>query len=206
MSQKSWFARKVQEVKNKGIGLLWLLFAGFWIWILFQLLYAFYGFSFFTWIQTLPYVYDVFQYFSIAITSKSDIGMFYLFLFSSLFFLPIPLEVLYLTLATQIDPTTLATYAVLGIMAGQVINYWLGRGFSIIFRSMLKKSTQKKAQEKLAKYGGFAIVTMHTIPFPFQLFNTITGLFKYPFLKWLLYATIGILIKHVILIAIALNV
>ena len=167
---------------------------------------AFILWIFLTWIQSIPYLYGPLQYFTQSIGSQSNRGIFYLFLFSSLFFLPIPLEVLYLTLATKIDPTFLATHAVLGILAGQVVNYLLGRLFGFTLRPILKKSTQKKAKEKLAKYGGFAVFTIHSIPFPFQIFNVVTGLFKYPLYRWMPCMSLGILLKFVVLMSIAVNV
>ncbi len=206
MAKRSKIRKFFEDLKDKGIGILWILFAGFWVWVLFQMLYIFYEFSFFEWIQTVHYVWGPFQYFVTTIGSGTALGIFYLFLFSSLFFLPVPLEVLFLTLARRADPVFIATYAILGILVGQVINYMLGRLFSIIFIAMLKRSTQKSAKEKLAKYGGFSIGAVHLIPFPFQIFNVVTGLFKFPFWNWLMYATIGLVLKHVILVGIALSV
>ena len=96
---KQKIKRKYKEIKrdltNKAVAIIFFMFAGFVFWIFMQLLYTFYDFSLFEWVKGLPYVYDIFSHVFNEIQRKSDIGIFYLFTITSLFFLPVPLEVLF---------------------------------------------------------------------------------------------------------------
>ncbi len=185
--------------KNKTIALFAFLSAGFAFWILIQLLYLFYGFSLISWIKSIPYVTLIFSHIFTEITAKTEPGIFYLFSGSSLFFFPVPLEILFLNMLKEISFSLLFPSVLLGIIAGQIINYLLGRFFGFVFRPFLKKKTKEKIKKKLEKYGIFAVFIIHILPFPFQLFNLICGIFRYRVFKWFSFMTLGLLVKHIIL-------
>ena len=88
--------RSLWNLEQKLIGILFLILAGFGIWVLFETFYFFYGFDVFDWFRSLPYVYPLFRYVFDEIASQSQIGLYYLFAFSSLFVFPVPLELVYL--------------------------------------------------------------------------------------------------------------
>ncbi|MBT3408924.1 hypothetical protein HN415_09685 [Candidatus Woesearchaeota archaeon] len=204
MPKKSKFKKKVNEIRNdlidKIIAITLFAIAGFFMWALVQLLVYFYDFELLLWIQNLPYAYSTFHYFFDEISTRSDLGIFYLFLFSSLFFLPIPLEALYFAMLKEgLTLHKTFTLVVLGMVIGQIINYMLGRILGFIFISFIKKKTRKNIQKKLSKYGILAVTTVHLIPFPFQIFNFISGILKYNFLKWLFFMIVGLSIKHLIM-------
>lgn len=203
---KAAFRRFVQNVKDKFMGILFLLISGFFIWLFFDLLYMFYGFSVMEWVKGLPYVYDTFSYFFAEIKAQTDLGIFYLFMFSSLFFLPVPLEALYFNLLRQGFPyEKIFIISVLGLLAGQVINYMLGRILGFVFVHFMEEKTRMGIKRKLTKYGVFAITFVHMIPFPFQVFNFISGMLKYSFLRIVFFAALGLAIKHVAMIWIYLR-
>ncbi|MBD3354735.1 hypothetical protein GF361_01980, partial [Candidatus Woesearchaeota archaeon] len=187
------------SLKNKTVALLAFLFAGFAFWILVQLLYIFYGFSLLNWLKSLPYITLIFSHMFAEITAKTEIGIFYLFSGSSLFFLPVPLEILFLNMLKDISFSILLPSVLLGIIAGQIINYFLGRFFGFVFRPFLKKRTKEKIRKRLEKYGIFAVFLIHILPFPFQFFNLVCGIFRYRFFKWFSFMTLGLLVKHIIL-------
>ena len=59
-----------------------------------------------------------------------------MFMFSSLFFLPIPLEALYFAMLKEgLTFSNTFRLVVLGMVVGQIINYMLGRGLGFIFIS-----------------------------------------------------------------------
>jgi membrane protein YqaA with SNARE-associated domain len=188
----------ITDLQNKLAAMLFFIFSGVCFWLLMLLLDYFWGFSLVDWVKDLPYVYGTFTHFVEHIKSKTDLGIFYVFAISSLFFLPIPLEALYFNfLRDGFAFEHLFYLAVGGILCGQFINYMSGRFFKFIFAQFIKRKTRKKIRRKLVKYGAFAVTSVHIIPFPFQIFNFVSGLLKYRFFKWLIFMTIGLCIKHV---------
>lgn len=186
----------IEDLWLKATGLIILGLVGVLVWILFQLLFMFYGFDVTNWFLDLPYVPDVSSHIVGEITGKSQLGLFYVFAMSSLFFLPVPMEALHISFLRSMDASEILFIVVLGIAFGQLINYGLGRLFGFIFRSLFKKKTLRGAREKLEKYGAFAIFFVHFIPFPFQIFNVVAGTLRYPFLMWLLLMLSGLIAKH----------
>lgn len=189
----------LKDLKVKFTALFFFFFVGFLLWALSRVIFYFYGFSVVEWIKTIPYLYPLFVHFVNEIKLRTPLGIGYLFMFSSLFFLPIPLEPLYFGVLGQggVFIVTLAT--VTGLIAGQFLNYMFGRFFGFLFLRFIKKKTQKSIKEKLKKYGGVAIFFSHIIPFPFQLINFFCGVLRYKFLKWLLIVIIATIIKHIIM-------
>lgn len=203
---RAFFRKLGKSIKDKFMGIFFLLVAGFFIWLFFDLLYLFYGFSVTEWLKSLPYVYETFSYFFAEIKAQTDLGIFYLFMFSSLFFLPVPLEALFFNLLRQDFPfQKVFVISVAGLLAGQFINYMLGRLFGFIFVHFMEEKTRMGIKRKLVKYGVFAITFVHMIPFPFQIFNFISGMLKYSFLRIMFFAAIGLAIKHVVMIWIYLK-
>jgi len=195
MPLKEWWNEFQRDFKNKALVLFIFLIVGILVWLLVQLTFIFYGFSFIDWIKNVPYVYDTFLHIFTEARKGTSLGVFYLFTFGSLFFFPVPLEVVYFTLK-DMPFTVLFPLAVGGILLGQVVNYFLGRFFGFILLGFFKKRTQRRMKEKLERYGPFAVTAVHIIPFPFQLFNFFTGVFRYNFFKWILFAFIGLVLKH----------
>lgn len=197
------FKRSMKEFRNnltdKFLALLFFGFAGLCFWILIQMLYLFYGFSLVNWIKDLPYLYDIFTYFFTEIKNQTDIGLFYMFAFSSLFFLPVPLEALFFNFMKTMVLEKIFVIAIAGIMVGQLVNYFLGRFLGFIFIKFIKKKTKRSMKSKLSKYGIFAVIFVHIIPFPFQIFNFISGILKYKFFRWTFFAIVGLVIKHLVM-------
>ncbi len=187
------------DLWDKAVAILAFGVAGLLIWVLVQMVFSFYGFSVVEWMQGIPVLYPTIMHLIYHVQTGSELGVFYLFLFSSLFFLPVPLEALYLNFLRSLPFERIFVIAVAGIVLGQVINYWLGRMFGFIFREWVRKSARRSIRHKLDNHGILAILAVHIIPFPFQIFNLISGVFRYKFFKWLLFVIIGLTIKHLLM-------
>lgn len=197
---KKGFFEFIDDLKNKIVAVIFFIFAGFFFWVFMQLLYYFYGFSLIEFVKELPFVYPLLSHVFNEISSGSDLGIFYLFSVVSIFVLPVPLEALFFTtLKGGLTFFEIFLLVVPGIILGQIINYTLGRFLSFIFISFIKKKTRRNMTGKLKKYGIYAIAFVHIIPFPFQIFNFVTGILRYPFLRWLPFAVMGTVIKHIIM-------
>ncbi len=195
-----WYKELIHDLRKKIIAFLAFTFSGFLIWALFELIYYLYGFSIIEWIKSIPYVYQIFQHFFSHISMQTNLGIFYIFLFASLFVFPIPLEALYFSyLIAGYSPATIFMLSYFGILSGQIINYSLGRFFGFIFVYFIKKKTRNKVKGWLKRYGIVTLIPIHVVPFPFQAINFIIGLIKYNFLKWILSVSLGLLVKQLIM-------
>jgi membrane protein YqaA with SNARE-associated domain len=187
------------DLWDKALAIIAFGVAGLLIWLLVQMVFWFYGFSVVEWMQNIPVLYPTITHLIYHVQTGSELGVFYLFFFSSLFFLPVPLEALYINFLRSLPFEKIFIIAVAGIVLGQIINYWLGRTFGFIFREWVRKSARKKIRHRLDNQGILAILAVHIIPFPFQIFNLIAGVFRYKFFKWLLFVIIGLAIKHLLM-------
>ncbi|MFC1697735.1 YqaA family protein [Nanoarchaeota archaeon] len=195
---KKKFAVNYENIKKKINTILIVLLIGVSIWVLFEFVYIFFGFSIYEWFLGIPVIGPAFGHFAAHIASGSYLGIFYTFLFSSLFFLPIPLEALYFFYLNEgIFIPFLLVITVSGIVLGQIFNYGFGRIFTFLLKFIAKEKTQEKVKTYLDKYGGVTILTVHIIPVPYQIINFVTGGFKYPFKKWIKFVLIGMIIKHI---------
>ena len=95
---KAAFKEFRRDMTKKLVALFFFVLAGLAFWVLMQMLYYFYGFSLVDWIKGTQYIYPAFKHVFDAIAARSFEGIIYLFMFSSLFFLPVPLEVMFTTL------------------------------------------------------------------------------------------------------------
>ena len=195
-----WWKEFKKDLKNKSTALLFFILSGMCFWLLMVLLNIFWGFDLGGWLKGIPFLYTTFSHFVDEISARSNAGIFYVFAISSLFFLPIPLEALYINFLREgFGFQELFFLAVGGIIAGQIINYLFGRFFKFIFMQFIKKKTRLSMKRKLVRYGPVAVTSVHLIPFPFQLFNFISGMLKYSFIKWIFFMTLGLALKHVIM-------
>ena len=180
--------------------LLFFALAGFCFWILLQLLIIFFDFDLLNFFKSLPFLYPTAVSISEEVALRSASGITYFFIFASLFFLPVPLELAYINFIHEgILPANLLLFATFGILLGQIINFFLGKLFGPIFRSFIKKKTRKWVHEKLQQYGIIAIFLMNFLPMPFPLFNFVAGLMKYPFWRWLLVIIPALFFKHALM-------
>lgn len=195
-----------KDVKQKLVALFFFAIAGVSIWVLFNLLYFFYGFNVFDWFKTIPFVYPIFQHIFSQIDSQTRLGIMYTFISASIFLTPIPLEIFYIQFLTQglpfmvLFPSTLA-----GVVIGQNINYLTGRFFGGLMKSYIKKKTRKELRAKLKKYGIYAIAIFHVIPLPYPLFNFIVGLTRYNYLKWLAIIVPALIINYLVVYLVYAN-
>ena len=188
-----------RDIRQKLIALFFLALAGFFIWLLFVFIYFAYDFHVITWFKSLPYIYPIFQHVFDEVSARTSAGFYYLFSFSSLFFLPMPLEFIYLGFLKQgFVFKNLYLFTLLGVITGQCINFMLGRFFGFIIKPYIKRRTRITLQKRLHKYGVYAIAVMHLLPLPYPLFNFIVGLTRFNFFKWLIVMLPSLLINYLI--------
>jgi membrane protein YqaA with SNARE-associated domain len=167
------------------------------LWILKELLKN-YGIDIDAWFQDLPIIYPLIMHFKEEIYSNTFKGIIYLFSLSSLFFLPIPLEIAFAgILKLKDNPSLVIIATITGIIIGQNVNYLIGRVFSFFTKNIKKKN--HKIIEFLKKYGVYALIGIHLSPLPFPFLNFISGALKFPYRKWVITTSITISARIIII-------
>lgn len=168
------------------------------IWILLLMLKNFIGFDFWVWFKGLPIIYPIASYIAEQIARRTFEGIVYAFTFSSLFFIPTPLELLFVGfLSTVRGNMAVIVPAFIGLIVGQHINYWCGKVFGRLIKGYIKRKTRHKIQDRLQKYGATTIFFINLFPLPYPITNFLAGSLKYPYKKWALFASLALAIKLV---------
>ncbi|MAG60172.1 hypothetical protein CL619_00145 [archaeon] len=168
------------------------------IWVILLMLEHFIGFDLFNWFQKLPFIYPIAVYVTSQIKQKTFEGIIYSFSFSSLFFIPTPLELLFLGfLSTARTEAAVIIPTFIGLLIGQHANFLGGRVFGRIIKRYVNHSTRKKVKERLHEHGAAAIFFINLLPLPYPITNFLAGSLKYPYKKWLLFVSLGLSIKLV---------
>ena len=201
--RNQWLSEFIKDTKQTLSALFFFAISAVAFWLLTKMLVNFYGFSIVEWFETLPVIYPIASTIALEIQARTFEGIILLFFFSSLFILPVPLEVLFISLIKSSIPTELLLLAALwGLFIGQHVNYFLGRFFGSLFKPYIKKKTQKKIKAWLEQYGMGAIFLYHLPPFPYPLANFIVGLSRYPYKNWVTMMTLSLLLKFTLVAAI----
>ncbi len=195
-----------KDIKQKLIALAFIAFAGFCFWLLMELLYLFYGFNMIDWFQSLPYVYPTFKHVFDNIAANTRQGIMYFFSMASIFFFPVPMEILYIRyLRLGLSFEFLYPVVILGIIIGQHVNFFLGRFLGFLIKPFIKKRTRIGLMKRLHKYGTYGIIFMHLFPLPYPLFNFVVGLTRYNYFKWLITMIPALLVNYLVVYLIYLR-
>ena len=135
------------------------------------------------------------------IKSFNVLGSFYTTLFGGLFFLPTPIEVLFLAAlgVGKVSPITLIALYMGGMLISYSINYLIGFKLSNTSRRIIGAKKFYKIKGVLNKYGMGAIFLFNITPLPSQPLAAILGVFHYNKSKFYLMFISGQLIKLIII-------
>lgn len=128
-----------------------------------------------TWITT------VMKYVGDQVAANTVQGLWLIALFGGLFFVPMPLDVMYLraVLDTQF-PWLYFTIMLVGLSISYTINYIVGANISRYAKKIIPAQKFYATKSKLNQYGKWAILAFNILPLlPSQLLMLICGVFKY---------------------------
>jgi len=151
-------------------------------------------------LQLSPGVWKVYLALSHEITAQTLLGLFLTAFFGALFFVSIPVELVFLFyLSLDFQPWEVVIYVVLGNVLGMMFNY--GVGFVLGPKTLEKwlKGKYHVWQKRMDRWGGFVLIGGNIIPFPIELFTVFIGGVRYSFTRFLLYTFIGKIIKFALL-------
>lgn len=146
---------------------------------------------------------ELVEYFSIAISSGSALGVFYVAFLGALIFppFPFPLEPYFvLFLARGVNPYLAILVYLAGLMLSFTINYFLGLKLDSFAKKVIAPKQFYKIKGFLNHYGVYTIIVINLVPFlPAQPLSTILGVFRYNKAKFYLYSFIGLFLKFTII-------
>jgi membrane protein DedA with SNARE-associated domain len=147
-------------------------------------------------LQMNPYVWGVFSHIAGEISKRTLVGLFYASFFGSLFFIFLPLELLFLYYLTLGFSIPLAmTVTLIGYLMGLCLDYVFGFIFGAKLVRLILQSKFDKFHNMIEKWGSFVVLFGNIIIFPIQPVSVVIGSAKYSFKKFFILSTIGLFIK-----------
>ncbi len=148
-----------------------------------------------------PTVLVIEQYISTQIMQVTDIGLFLMGGFGSLFFLPIPIDILFFTaLANDVNPFRAMIMVLAGSILGTYVNYMLGWQLSKYMRYFVSVKKLYDAKRWVNKYGPWAIFVFCLTPLPASLLTFAVGITRYNMTRLFTFFILGNLVKFSVFI------
>lgn len=150
--------------------------------------------------QMNPTVWSYYQAISAQIEGRTLLGLFYASFFGSLFFISLPVEVIFLYyLGLNYYVVQIITVVMIGNILGMLFNYGFGRLIGERIVKYFMKENYGKFRKKIEKAGALLILIGNIIPFPIEPLAVFLGAVKFRFSSFIMWTGIGKFIKFIIL-------
>ncbi len=174
----------------------------FWV-LVFVLVYSFYGsFQFYllSLLKLNPIVWAAYLAVSKEVSSKTLLGLFYSSLFGALFFISIPVEIIFIYyLSLHFNVWQLVAVVAIGNLLGMVFNYFFGFVFGQGFLRLVLRSKFHEWQSHVEKWGSLLLFLGNVFPSPVEILALFLGSYRYSFFKFLVLTLIAKIIKYFLL-------
>jgi membrane protein YqaA with SNARE-associated domain len=125
------------------------------------------------------------------------LGSFYAPIFGGLFFVPVPLELVFLTfLKAGHTPWLLVFIYILGLFIAYTLNYLIGGMLTEVSKKIISYKRFYRSKGFINKYGAWGVFIFNVLPLPSQPLAAILGVFRYNKVKFYVYAISGQIIKY----------
>jgi len=133
-------------------------------------------------------------------------GSIYASLFGGLFFIVLPVELLYVNfLRNGIPSLQLIGIYIFGVTVSYTINYYLGRYLAKVVKFVIGYDKFYKTKGIINRYGNLAIFIFNALPLPSQQLTTILGVFNYNKTKFYTFTILGQIVKYILITVIVIN-
>jgi len=144
---------------------------------------------------------SIFGHVSSNIKSFTLLGGFYSTLFGGLFFIPVPIEAIYVGFLKAGQNVFFITLMFLtGLVIAYWVNYHIGFWLSGMSKKLIGVKTFYKTKIVFNKYGPFGIFVFNALPLPSQPLCAILGVFNYNRKKFWFYTMLGQVMKYLAMI------
>ena len=138
------------------------------------------------------------SHFTKHIGGASLLGALYTTLIGGLFFLSIPIELLFIKFFNSGKPIMLILlFYFVGLTVSYSINYFIGLKLSKISKKLISPKKFYKLKGILNKYGALAVFVFNVVPLPSQILAVILGVFRYNKTRFYIFFLSGQLVKYV---------
>jgi len=168
------------------------------------LIYSFYNSMILFFLDILkqsPALYSQYLFIQSQISNSTLLGLFFVSIFGSLFFLVLPSEALFIYYLNSTNHffILIIILTVLGSLVGLSFNYFFGKMLGEkILRWMFKKKFDSY-KEKILKYGGYVLFFGNIFPGPIEVLTIFYGGFKFEYSRFIYLSMMGRLVKYVLL-------
>ena len=143
-----------------------------------------------------PDILNVQDFIIYHIYNVTELGLFLLGFFGSLFFIPLPIDFLFFkSLSNGANPTIALALVLIGSIIGNIIDYFLGVFLSKYARYLVSVKKLYAAKRWVNRYGAWAIFAFNLTPLPGSLLTFAVGITRYNIYRLFLFFTLGILVK-----------
>ena len=130
------------------------------------------------------------------IYNVTELGIFLLGFFGSLFFIPLPIDFLFFkSLTNGANPGLALVLVLIGSIIGNFIDYFLGLWFSKYARYLVSVKKIYAAKRWVNRYGQWAIFVFNLTPLPGSLLTFAVGITRYNIFRLFTFFILGNLVK-----------
>lgn len=130
------------------------------------------------------------------IYNVTELGIFLLGFFGSLFFIPLPIDFLFFkSLSNGSNPGIVLVLVLIGSVLGNLIDYYLGVFLSQYARYLVSVKKLYAAKRWVNKYGQWAIFVFNLTPLPGSLLTFAVGITRYNIFRLIIFFFLGNLCK-----------
>lgn len=142
----------------------------------------------------------VITHFTSHISDVTPLGILYTTLIGGLFFVSMPLELLFIKFLNAGNPIiVLFLFYFLGLIVSFTINYFIGLKLSALSKRIISPKKFYKTKGVLNRYGALAIFAFNALPLPAQLLTVILGVFRYNKTRFYVFFLLGQLAKYTVI-------
>lgn len=137
--------------------------------------------SFISGLSLLPaYLTDFFSSLAKSIATGEPVGIFIMAFSGGLFFIFLPLEIIFLNyLRTGSDPWLTFALYLSGLLCAHTLDYWIGYRLSRLVKLMVHPRKFYGMKGILNRYGKVTIFVINTLPLPSPALSATLGAFRY---------------------------
>jgi membrane protein YqaA with SNARE-associated domain len=124
--------------------------------------------------------------------SSTTLGIFYSTLIGGLFFIFMPLELLFIKfINTGHSAVLVITVYLAGIAISYTADYFIGLKFSFLAKKLISPRKFYKIKGVINRYGSIAVYLFNAVPLPSQVLSAILGVFKYNKTRFYVFVLLG---------------
>lgn len=137
------------------------------------------------------------------VQNSTVLGVLYSTSIGGLFFLSIPLELLFIRFLGSYTPLAVILLYMIGLAISFTANYIIGARFSNLSKRLITPKRFYKTKGLINRHGALAVYILNVLPFTSQPLSALLGVFRYNQTRFYVFFTLGQLTKYT-LIALAL--